>query len=96
VPLATQEWLLMRLPRTPGALREAVARLDRAALDRSALGHPGGITRRLARDELADLIGTDLDDLPAEDDAASATEHPTTTATISSSPLLSPPTPPLL
>jgi chromosomal replication initiation ATPase DnaA len=84
VPLTTQEWLLTRLPRTPGALREAVARLDRAALDHAAFGHQGGITRRLARDELADLIGTDLD------------EAPPVTETISSSPLPSPPTPALL
>jgi chromosomal replication initiation ATPase DnaA len=84
VSLTTQEWLLTRLPRTPGALREAVARLDRAALDRAALGHQGGITRRLARDELTDLIGTDAD------------EPPPMTETISSSPLPSPPTPSLL
>ena len=56
VPLPTQEWLLTRLPRTPAALREAVERLDRAAL-----GRPGGITRPLARAVLADLIGADLD-----------------------------------
>lgn len=32
VPLAAQEYLLARLPRTGGALREAVARLDRLGL----------------------------------------------------------------
>lgn len=32
VPEAVQDWLLARLPRTPAALREAAARLDRAAL----------------------------------------------------------------
>jgi chromosomal replication initiation ATPase DnaA len=61
VPLATQEWLLTRLPRSPATLREAVTRLDRASLDRAARGHPSGITLRLARDELTDLIGVDLD-----------------------------------
>jgi len=61
VPLPTQEWLLSRLPRTPAALREAVERLDRAAL-----GRPGGITRPLARDALADLIGSDLADADPE------------------------------
>jgi chromosomal replication initiation ATPase DnaA len=42
-----QEWLLLRLPRSPGALREAVRRLDRAAL---AAG--GKITRALATAEI--------------------------------------------
>ena len=32
VPAPLQAWLLLRLPRTPAALREVVARLDRAAL----------------------------------------------------------------
>jgi DnaA regulatory inactivator Hda len=32
VPRSVQEWLLLRLPRSPGALREAVARLDLASL----------------------------------------------------------------
>ena len=61
VPLPTQEWLLARLPRTPATLREAVERLDRAAL-----GRPGGITRPLARAALADLVGTDRDDADPE------------------------------
>ena len=56
VPAETQDWLLTRLPRTSAALREAVDRLDRAAL-----GRPGGITRPLARDVLADMIGADPD-----------------------------------
>ena len=38
VPQAVQEWLLLRLPRTPEAIREAAARLDRLAL---ALGAKG-------------------------------------------------------
>jgi chromosomal replication initiation ATPase DnaA len=32
VPEAVQDWLCRRLPRTPAAMREAAARLDRAAL----------------------------------------------------------------
>ena len=51
VPEAVHEWLLRRLPRTPAALREAVERLDEAAL-------AGGsaITRTLAAAVLADMI----------------------------------------
>lgn len=45
------EWLRRRLPRSPGALREAVARLDHAAL---ATG--GKISRILAVETLADLL----------------------------------------
>jgi chromosomal replication initiation ATPase DnaA len=47
---ALQEWLLMRLPRHPGALREAAARLDRMAL---AAG--GRVTRPLAAVIVAEL-----------------------------------------
>ncbi len=43
-------WLLRHAPRSPGALREAVARLDRASL-----GRGGGITRALAAEVLAEL-----------------------------------------
>jgi chromosomal replication initiation ATPase DnaA len=46
VPEALQEWLLLRLPRTPAALREAVTRLDNAG---------GRIDRSLAADVLASL-----------------------------------------
>jgi chromosomal replication initiation ATPase DnaA len=53
VAAAVHEWLLARLPRTPAALREAVARLDDAAL---ASGTP--ITRALAAAALADMLGT--------------------------------------
>jgi chromosomal replication initiation ATPase DnaA len=51
VPLALQDWLLAHLPRTPATLREAVDRLDRAALAR-----PGGITQPFARVVLQDLL----------------------------------------
>jgi chromosomal replication initiation ATPase DnaA len=45
-----QQWLLVRLPRSPAALREAVARLDRAAL---AAG--GAINRAVAARVLGEL-----------------------------------------
>jgi chromosomal replication initiation ATPase DnaA len=51
VPEAVHEWLLRRLPRTPAALREAVERLDEAAL---ACG--SAITRALAAAVLGDMI----------------------------------------
>ena len=47
-----QDWLRLRLPRSQGAIREAVARLDRAAL---AAG--GRVTRALAQAVAADLQG---------------------------------------
>jgi chromosomal replication initiation ATPase DnaA len=48
--IAVQNYLLTRLPRTPAALREAVARLDRAALEQG-----GRISRVLAAGLLADM-----------------------------------------
>ena len=51
VPAAVQTWLLHRLPRTPATVREAVARLDAAAMDRRR-----GITIPFARDVLRELI----------------------------------------
>lgn len=48
-----QEWLLRRLPRTAGAIRSAVERLDQASLD---AGRP--ITRMLAAHATADLLGS--------------------------------------
>jgi chromosomal replication initiation ATPase DnaA len=47
LPHALQSWLLTRLPRSPAALRDAVARLDAAALQ---AGRP--ITRPLAAEVL--------------------------------------------
>jgi chromosomal replication initiation ATPase DnaA len=47
-----QDWLLLRLPRAPAALREAVARLDRAAL---AAG--GAITRPIAAAVVREMGG---------------------------------------
>jgi chromosomal replication initiation ATPase DnaA len=51
-----KNFMLTRLPRTPAVLREAVARLDRAALDRGVR-----ITRALAADILAGLAGFDTE-----------------------------------
>jgi chromosomal replication initiation ATPase DnaA len=53
-------FLLQRLPRTPAVLREAVARLDRAAL---ASG--GRVTRQLAGRTLSDLLTPEHPDGPA-------------------------------
>jgi chromosomal replication initiation ATPase DnaA len=46
-----QSWLLTRLPRTPRAIQEAVARLDHAAMEAGS-----GVTRQLAAAALADLL----------------------------------------
>jgi chromosomal replication initiation ATPase DnaA len=59
VAASVQAWLLARLPRTPGALREAVARLDRAAL---VAGRP--ITRAFAAATLGDLIAPEAPRAP--------------------------------
>ncbi len=57
VSAAVQDFLLTRLPRTPAALREAVARLDRRAL---ALG--GRISRALTAAVVCELAGDAEDD----------------------------------
>jgi chromosomal replication initiation ATPase DnaA len=61
-----QEWLLLRLPRTPAAVREAAARLDRAAL-----AHGGRVTRALASTVLAEIDGrldaSECEDLPTRE-----------------------------
>jgi chromosomal replication initiation ATPase DnaA len=49
--IPVQNYLLTRLPRTPAALRESVARLDRAALEQGAR-----ITKALAAGLLADMM----------------------------------------
>jgi chromosomal replication initiation ATPase DnaA len=63
VPEAVQEWLLLRLPRSAGAVREAACRLDRAAL---AAGGP--VSRALAAAVLAEMQ-SDGDDVLASPDA---------------------------
>ncbi len=50
VPAALQSWLLLQLPRTPAAIRETVARLDRASL---AAGR--AVTRSLAAAVLEEM-----------------------------------------
>lgn len=57
VPHALQEWLLVRLPRSPAALREVAARLDQAAL---AAG--GAVTRPVAAAVLAAMDAAGNDD----------------------------------
>ena len=55
---AVQAWMLLRLPRTPAAIREAAARLDHASLATS-----GRFTQRQAAQVLAGLTdSTDVDD----------------------------------
>jgi chromosomal replication initiation ATPase DnaA len=64
VPEGVQAWLLLHLARRPGTLREAVARLDRAAL-----AEGGAITRPLAARIAAELADEDeVATEPAEDD----------------------------
>lgn len=58
-PEPVQEWLLLHLPRTPAAMEEAAARLDRAAL---AAG--GRITRALAARIVDDMAAMWHPDLP--------------------------------
>lgn len=58
VTLPVQEWLLARLPRSPAALRQAVAQLDRFSL---ASGK--AITRSLAAKVLADYGLADVDEV---------------------------------
>jgi chromosomal replication initiation ATPase DnaA len=53
---SVQDWMLTRLPRSPGVLRQAVARLDRASL---AVGK--AITRSLAAEVLADEVMSTAD-----------------------------------
>lgn len=51
VALPVQKWLLTRLPRTAGTLRDAVARLDDAALAAKS-----GVSRQLAIECLSDFF----------------------------------------
>lgn len=67
VPDALQAWLLLVLPRDPGSLREAAARLDRAAM---AAGRR--VTRALAEGALRPL----LDDNVAVDGPLPSPPHP--------------------
>lgn len=73
VPEAVQDWLLLRLPRTQAAIREAAARLDHLAL---AAGRK--VSRALAADVLRELTGEPAD-AEESDDSAPYTEEPDTT-----------------
>jgi chromosomal replication initiation ATPase DnaA len=64
VPEPVQEFLCRRLPRTPAAMREAAARLDRAAL---VAGRR--VTRALAADVLSDMAEADAAPAIADDGA---------------------------
>jgi chromosomal replication initiation ATPase DnaA len=57
---AVQDWLLLRLPRAPGALREAVARLDRESMIRQQ-----PITRAFAAKvlDMEEFAGNEANDL---------------------------------
>jgi chromosomal replication initiation ATPase DnaA len=67
---SVQEWLVQRLPRSAAALRDAVARLDTAALQRHR-----NITIRFAAEVLKDVLATDeifgTEDGPSRADEAS-------------------------
>jgi chromosomal replication initiation ATPase DnaA len=67
LPGTVQDWLVRRLPRSAAALREAVERLDAAALDEHRT-----ITARFAARVLAPVLGPDeisqSDDAPSRDD----------------------------
>ncbi|MFC0408506.1 P-loop NTPase family protein [Roseomonas elaeocarpi] len=67
VDAATQDWLLLRLPREAAAVASAAARLDRAAM-----GTGGAVTRALARQVLSDLPGFGDGGLGDEDDVSVA------------------------
>ncbi len=77
VPEPIQDWLLLRLPRTPAAIREAAARLDRAAL---VAGRR--VTRAVAADVARGMAEPDARAAPAvgnhEDFAHSAFPASTT------------------
>ena len=66
---AVQDWMLRHLPRSPAALREAAALLDRGAL---AAGRH--VTRRLAEELLAPLLaGSDVISASASPETAQTT-----------------------
>lgn len=70
VPETVRHYLLARLPRTPAAVREAIARLDRRAL---AEGR--AVTRPLAALVLADLLageGAETEDILPENEGSAA------------------------
>jgi len=75
VARSVQEWLLLRLPRTPAAIREAAARLDRASLE----GHTPvtrGLAARVLDDFESGFMLHDEESLPAERSTDSSAYRP--------------------
>jgi chromosomal replication initiation ATPase DnaA len=75
VARSVQDWLLLRLPRTPAAIREAAARLDRAAL----AGHTAvtrGLAARIVDDFEAGLSWNEDASLAADRSADSSAGAP--------------------
>ena len=67
---AVQDWLLLRLPRSAAAMREAAARLDRAQLAAA-----GPVTRGVAAAALGDLLADADDADPGQLDVPWPDEH---------------------
>jgi chromosomal replication initiation ATPase DnaA len=63
---AVQDWLLLRLPRTPAAVREAAARLDHGALVTG-----GRVTRDIAAAVARAMAEADAAPAPDDEDFAS-------------------------
>jgi chromosomal replication initiation ATPase DnaA len=67
---AVQKWLLLRLPRSPAVLREAVARLDRESLVSGM-----AITRHLAGRVLNEFSVSESQETSASEAAPSSSAH---------------------
>ena len=67
---AVQKWLLLRLPRSPAVLREAVARLDQESLVSGM-----AITRHLAARVLNEFSVAELQETSASGAAPSSSAH---------------------
>jgi chromosomal replication initiation ATPase DnaA len=67
---AVQKWLLLRLPRSPAVLREAVARLDRESLVSGI-----AITRQLAARVLTEFSVAESQETSASGAAPSSLAH---------------------
>jgi chromosomal replication initiation ATPase DnaA len=67
VPPPLQKWMLLRLPRSPAALREAIARLDRESLISGM-----AITRTLAVRALSDFLIAEPEQQPMPDGVPSS------------------------
>jgi chromosomal replication initiation ATPase DnaA len=71
VSQAVQKRLLLRLPRSPAVLREAVARLDEESLVSGM-----AITRRLVARVLDEFSSSEPQETPASEAAPSSPVHP--------------------